>query len=256
MGILNVTPDSFYDGGRYSRVESAVQRARDMVDAGADIVDVGGESTRPGADPITDDEEMDRVVPVIERIADLGVPISVDTRKAAVADAALDAGADVINDVSGLSDPDMRFVAADHDASVVLMHSLDAPVDPERSVSYEDVVEDVVRELGERVLLAERAGLDRDQIIVDPGIGFGKSADECFELVDRLEELRALNCPIMVGHSRKSMFERVECDLGDRLPPTLAVTTMAAERGADIVRVHDIAENAAAVGTVREANGK
>jgi dihydropteroate synthase len=256
MGILNVTPDSFYDGGRYSRVESAVQRARDMVDAGADIVDVGGESTRPGADPITADEEMDRVVPVIERIAGLNVPISVDTRKAAVADAALDAGADVINDVSGLSDPDMRFVAADHDASVVLMHSLDAPVDPERSVSYEDVVEDVVRELGERVLLAEQAGLDRGQIIVDPGIGFGKSPDECFELVDRLEELRALNCPIMVGHSRKSMFERVECDLGDRLPPTLAVTTMAAERGADIVRVHDVAENATAVRTVRETNGK
>jgi dihydropteroate synthase len=256
MGILNVTPDSFYDGGRYSRVETAVRRAREMVDAGADIVDVGGESTRPGADPVTADEEIERVVPVIERIADLDVPISVDTRKATVADAGLDAGADVINDVSGLSDPDMRFVAADHDASVVLMHSLDTPVDPDRSVSYDDVVEDVVRELGERVLLAERAGLDRDQIIVDPGIGFGKSADESFELVDRLEELRALNCPIMVGHSRKSMFDRVGCDVDERLPPTLAVTTMAAERGADIVRVHDVADNATAVRTVQETNGR
>jgi dihydropteroate synthase len=254
MGILNVTPDSFFDGGRYARVEDAVERAREMVASGADIVDVGGESTRPGAAPVSVDEEIGRVVPVIERISDLDVPISVDTRKAAVADAALDAGADVINDVSGLADPDMRFVAADHDASVVLMHSLDAPVDPNRVVSYDDVVEDVIRELGERVFLAEQAGLDREQIIVDPGIGFGKSPDECFELVDRLEEFRALGCPVMVGHSRKSMFERVDREAADRLPPTLAVTTMAAERGADIVRVHDVAENAAAVRTVGQTN--
>ena len=254
MGILNVTPDSFFDGGRYARVEDAVKRAREMVASGADIVDVGGESTRPGAAPVSVDEEIGRVVPVVERISDLDVPISVDTRKAAVADAALDAGADVINDVSGLADPDMRFVAADHDASVVLMHSLDAPVDPDRVVSYDDVVEDVIRELGERVLLAEQAGLDRERIIVDPGIGFGKSPDECFELVDRLEEFRALGCPVMVGHSRKSMFERVGREAADRLPPTLAVTTMAAERGADIVRVHDVAENAAAVRTVGRTN--
>ncbi|WP_433634201.1 dihydropteroate synthase [Halomicrococcus sp. NG-SE-24] len=254
MGILNVTPDSFYDGGRYDRSDDAVRRAREMISTGADIVDVGGESTRPGADPVTVDEEIERVVPVIERISDADIPISVDTRKAAVADAALEAGADIINDVSGLADPDMRFVAADHDAPVVVMHSVDTPVDPDHSVTYDDVVEDVVHELGERVLLAERAGLDRDQIIVDPGLGFGKSTDECFELVDRLEELRALGCPIMVGHSRKSMFERIERDASDRLQPTVAVTTMAAERGADIVRVHDVAANAAAVRAVRETN--
>ncbi|MFD1562564.1 dihydropteroate synthase [Haloarchaeobius amylolyticus] len=254
MGILNVTPDSFYDGGRYAQVEDAVRRVREMVSAGADIVDVGGESTRPGADPITVEEEIERVVPVIERISGTDVPISVDTRRAAVADAALEAGADIINDVSGLADPDMRFVAADHDAPVVVMHSVNAPVDPDRSTAYDDVVEDVIRELGQRVLLAEQAGLDRDQIIVDPGLGFGKSAAECFELVNRLGELRALGCPIMVGHSRKSMFERVDCSVDERLPPTVATTTMAAERGADIVRVHDVAENATAIRTVRETN--
>jgi len=254
MGILNVTPDSFYDGGRYDQVEDAVRRVREMVSSGADIVDVGGESTRPGADPITVAEETERVVPVIERIADADVPISVDTRRASVADAALEAGADIINDVSGLADPDMRFVAADHDAPVVVMHSVDAPVNPGESPTYDDVVEDVTRELSERVLLAEQAGLDRDQIIVDPGLGFGKSAAECFELVDRLGELRALGCPIMVGHSRKSMFERVDCSIDERLPPTVATTTMAAERDADIVRVHDVAENAAAIRAVRETN--
>jgi len=252
MGILNVTPDSFYDGGRYERVEDAVAQAEQMVEDGADIIDVGGESTRPGADPITVEEEIERVVPVIERISDTDVPISVDTRRAAVAEVALKAGADMINDVSGLADPDMRFVAADHDAPVVVMHSIDAPVDPDRSTAYDDVVEDVIRELSERVLLAEQAGLDRDQIIVDPGLGFGKSATECFELVNRLGELRSLGCPIMVGHSRKSMFERVDCGIDERLPPTVATTTMAAERGADIVRVHDVAENADAIRTVRE----
>ncbi|ELZ32573.1 dihydropteroate synthase [Halogeometricum pallidum JCM 14848] len=255
MGILNATPDSFYDGGRYTGVEDAVRRVHDMVSSGADIVDVGGESTRPGAEPITVEEEIERVVPVIERISDVEVPISVDTRRAAVADAALDAGADMINDVSGLADPGMRFVAADHDAPIIITHSVDAPVNPNQTVAYDDVVEDVTRELNERVLLAEKAGLSRDQIIVDPGLGFGKSAAECFELIDRLGELRALGCPVLVGHSRKSMFERVDCSSTERLPPTIATTTIAAERGADIVRAHDVAENAAAVRTQREVNG-
>ncbi|WP_227356501.1 dihydropteroate synthase [Haladaptatus salinisoli] len=254
MGILNVTPDSFHDGGEYDRLDAAVERAERMVAAGADIVDVGGESTRPGAEPVPVGEEVDRVVPVIESISSLGVPVSVDTRKAAVAEAALDAGADIVNDVSGLSDPEMRFVVADHDASLVLMHSLSAPVDPDRTGPYDDVVEDVLRDLSERILLAERAGVDRERIVVDPGCGFGKDAAESFELVDRLSEFRALGCPVMVGHSRKSMFERVGCRGGERLPPTLAVTALAAERGADVVRVHDVAENAAVVRTVAAAN--
>lgn len=255
MGILNVTPDSFYDGGEYNRTDVAVERAEEMVAAGADIIDIGGESTRPGADPVPVETEIERVVPVIEAVSALGVPISVDTRKAAVADAALEAGADIVNDVSGLSDPEMRFVVADHDASVVVMHSLSAPVDPDRTVTYDDVVADVRRDLTERVLRAEVAGVDRSDIVVDPGCGFGKSAEESFELADRLRELAAFNCPIMIGHSRKSMFESVSASGGDRLPPTLAVTTMAAERGASIVRVHDADENAAVVRTVAETNG-
>jgi dihydropteroate synthase len=253
MGILNVTPDSFHDGGEYNRLDAAVDRAEEMAANGADIVDIGGESTRPGADPVSVTEEIARVEPVIEAVADLDVPVSVDTRKAPVAEAALAAGADIVNDVSGLSDPEMRFVVADHDAALVLMHSLSAPVDPDRSVTYDDVVEDVLAELSEQVLHAERAGIDRDRIVVDPGCGFGKSAAESLELLDRLGEFRALGCPVMVGHSRKSMFGATGTESGERLPPTVAATAMAAERGADVVRVHDVAENAAAVRTVAAA---
>jgi dihydropteroate synthase len=254
MGILNVTPDSFYDGGEYDRLNAALDRAEEMVANGADIIDVGGESTRPGAEPVDASEEIDRVVPVIDALADLDVPVSVDTRKAAVADAALDAGADIVNDVSGLTDPEMRFVVADHDASVVVMHSESAPVDPDADPAYDDVVGDVLGELTEHVLAAERAGIARSQIIVDPGCGFGKTGGESFELLDRLAELRALGCPVMVGHSRKSMFAGIGATPDDRLPPTLAATAMAAERGVDVVRVHDVAENAAVLGTVEAAD--
>ncbi|MFB6232734.1 MAG: dihydropteroate synthase, partial [Haloarculaceae archaeon] len=254
MGILNVTPDSFHDGGRYEAVEDAVARAEEMVAAGADIVDVGGESTRPGAEPVPVEAERSRVVPVVERIAGLDALVSVDTRKAGVARAALDAGADILNDVSGLEDPAMRLVAAEHDVPVVVMHSITTPVDPERSVPYDDVVEDVIDELTERVLLAEKAGLDRSQIIVDPGLGFGKSAAESFELLGRLGEFRGLGCPVLVGHSHKSMFELVGREPDSRLDPTIAATAVAARQGADIVRVHDVAENRAAVDVARAAD--
>ncbi len=253
MGILNVTPDSFHDGGRYDALEDAVDRAEEMVAADVDIIDVGGESTRPGADPVSVEAELERVVPVIERIADLDARVSVDTRRAAVADAALEAGADIINDVSGLEDPEMRFVAADHDADLVVMHSIDAPVVPDRDVEYDDVVADVIDQLSERVLLAEKAGLDREQIIVDPGIGFGKSASESFELLDRIDEFHALGCPVLFGHSHKSMFAKIGREAGERLEATVAATALAADRGADIVRVHDVVENVAAVRTALAA---
>jgi len=249
MGILNVTPDSFHDGGEYFDPSAAIARAEAMVEAGADIVDVGGESTRPGADPVPVDEEIERVRPVIEALSDLDAMVSIDTRKAAVARAALEAGADILNDVTGLSDPEMRFVAAEFDVPVVVMHSIDAPVVPGKTVTYDDVVSDVVEELAERVALAERAGLDREKVIVDPGLGFGKSAVENFELLDRLEEFRALGCPLLLGHSRKSMFAHVGQEAGERLPATVATTALAVDRGADIVRVHDVAENVAAVRT-------
>ena len=250
MGILNVTPDSFYDGGEYDRLDAAVDRVEQMLEAGADIIDIGGESTRPGAEPVSVEDEIDRVVPVIEAISEIDVPISIDTRKAAVADAALSAGADIVNDVSGLDDPAMAPVVADHDASLVLMHSLSAPVDPERSGDYGDVVRDVIDELVEPLLAAERAGIDREDIIIDPGCGFGKDPAESFELVDRLGEFRSLGCPVLIGHSRKSMLEPFATADGDRLVPTLAVTAMAVERDAAVVRVHDVEENATVVQTV------
>ncbi|SIR67059.1 dihydropteroate synthase [Natronorubrum thiooxidans] len=253
MGILNVTPDSFHDGGEYDALEDAVSRAEAMVEAGVDVIDVGGESTRPGADPVPVEDEIDRVVPVIERIADLDAHLSIDTRKAAVAEAALEAGADIINDVSGLEDPEMRFVAAEYDAGLVVMHSIDSIVVPDRDVEYDDVVEDVIDQLSERILLAEKAGVDRERIVVDPGIGFGKSARESFEMLGRVDEFRALDCPILVGHSHKSMFGHVGCEPGERLEATVAASALAADRGADIVRVHDVAENVAAVRTALAA---
>ncbi|QSX00193.1 dihydropteroate synthase [Haloterrigena alkaliphila] len=253
MGILNVTPDSFHDGGEYAGLEDAAARAEAMIEAGVDVIDVGGESTRPGADPVPTEEEIDRVVPVVERIAGLDALVSIDTRKAAVAEAALEAGADIINDVSGLEDPEMRFVVADHDAALVVMHSIDAPVVPGRDVEYDDVVEDVIDQLSERVLLAEKAGVDREDIVVDPGIGFGKSAREAFEMLGRTDEFHALGCPVLIGHSHKSMFAHVDREAGERGAATVAASAIAADRGADVVRIHDVPENVAAVRTALAA---
>jgi dihydropteroate synthase len=171
-----------------------------------------------------------------------------------VARAALDAGADVLNDVSGLADPEMRLVAAEYDVPVVVMHSIETPVDPDTDVHYDDVVEDVVADLSERVLLAEKAGLDRSQILVDPGLGFGKSAAESFELLGRLDEFRALGCPILVGHSHKSMFDGAGVPAGNRGSATVAGSALAAARGADVIRVHDVAENVAAIRSVEAAD--
>ena len=254
MGILNVTPDSFHDGGEHNAVEEAIERAEEMIEDGVDIVDVGGESTRPGADPVPVEEERDRVIPVIERLADRDVTVSIDTRKVAVAEAALEVGADILNDVTGLDDPAMAHLAAEHDAPIVVMHSIDTPVDPAHDVHYDDVVEDVIEELTERVLLAEKAGLDRSQILVDPGLGFGKTNAENFEILDRLGEFEALGCPLLVGHSHKSMFGLIDRGPDERYEPTIAATALAAERGADVIRVHDVAANVAAVDVVEAAD--
>ncbi|MEF8851915.1 MAG: dihydropteroate synthase [Haloarculaceae archaeon] len=249
MGIVNVTPDSFHDGGEYDATDEAVARARQQAANGAAIVDVGGESTRPGAEPVPAAEERERVVPVIERLADLDATVSVDTRKPAVAAAALDAGADMVNDVTGLADAAMRRVVAEHGVPAVCMHSLSAPVDPDQRYDYGDVVADVLDALTERVLLAERAGIDRSDLLVDPGLGFGKRAGESFELLDRLAEFHALGCPVMVGHSHKSLFRDVATDPDDRFAATVAATALAADRGADVVRVHDVPANVDAVAT-------
>ena len=259
MGVLNVTPDSFHDGGRHEALADAVAGARRMVEAGVDVIDVGGESTRPGADVVPAEEEIDRIVPVIEAVqrvdavADGDVLVSADTRKPRVATAALEAGADIINDVTGLEDPRMREIVADAGCPVVVMHSIDAPVDPENDPEYGDVVDDVIADLRERLALAEVAGIDRDRVIVDPGLGFGKSAAESLELLGRTDEFAALGCPVLVGHSYKSMFDAVGRGPDDREHATVAATALAAERGAGIVRVHDVAENCAAVDVVAAA---
>ncbi|MUV91073.1 dihydropteroate synthase, partial [Halapricum sp. CBA1109] len=228
-------------------------RAEAMVEAGADIVDIGGESTRPGADPVPVEEEKDRVLPVVEALEEMDVTVSIDTRKAAVAEAALEAGADILNDVSGLEDPEMRHLAAEHDVPVVVMHSIDTPVVPDNEVEYDDVVGDVIDQLRERVLLAEKAGLDREQILVDPGIGFGKTPAEDFEMLGRIDEFAALGCPVLVGHSHKSLFGHIGRGAEDRLESTVAATALATERGADVVRVHDVDENVAARDVVAAA---
>ena len=260
MGVLNVTPDSFHDGGRHEAFADAVAGAERMVAAGAEIIDVGGESTRPGADPVSAAAETDRVVPVVEAVnevpavADGEVLVSVDTRKPAVAEAALDAGADVINDVTGLEDPRMREVVAEAGCPVVVMHSVDAPVDPANDPEYGDVVADVIADLQERLLLAETAGIPRERVVVDPGLGFGKSAVESFALLGRVDEFAALGCPVLVGHSHKSLFGAIDKGADEREHATVAGTTLAVDRGADVVRVHDVAENRAAVDVVEAAN--
>jgi dihydropteroate synthase len=184
---------------------------------------------------------------VVEALADRDVLVSIDTRKAAVGEAALDAGADVLNDVTGLADPEMRFLAAERGVPVIVMHSIDAPVVPDKEVEYDDVVEDAIEELRERILLAEKAGIPRERVIVDPGLGFGKSKAENFKILGRVGEFKALGCPVLVGHSHKSMFDLVGRGPGERAEATVAATALAVERGADIVRVHDVAANVAAV---------
>lgn len=250
MGIINPTPDSFHDGGRFDSRDAAIDRAERLIDEGAAIIDVGGESTRPGGEDVPVDDELARILPVIEAIGDRDVLVSVDTRKAEVAEVAIEAGAGMINDVSGVADPDLLAVAATHEVPLVLMHSHATPVDPTTRHEHDDIVEEVMHELGRLLRRSERAGLDRSKLIVDPGIGFGKTKQENFELLDRLDELHALGCPILVGHSNKSMFDLVGLDAGDaRRPGTVAATALAVERGADIIRVHDVAENVAAVDT-------
>ena len=243
MGAINVTPDSFSDGGRFFRPDAAAALGRDMVAAGADIVDVGGESTRPGSDPVSADEEKRRVLPVIEELtAESGVPISIDTQKAEVAAAALDVGAQIINDVSALrSDPDMAHLAAERGVPVCLMHMQGTPRNMQQNPTYGEVVGDVKAWLEERVAFAVEAGIKRDKIIVDPGFGFGKTPQHNLELLRRLHELHSLGCAVLVGTSRKSTLGIVlNAGPDERLHGTLATVACAVMAGCHAVRVHDV----------------
>jgi dihydropteroate synthase len=253
MGILNVTPDSFSDGGRYPTVHAAVERARQMADEGADLIDVGGESTRPQADEVGTDEEIARTAPVIERIAGLGVPVSIDTRKATVAKAAIDAGAGLVNDVSGGTfDPAMLPLVADRRAPIVLMHMRGTPKTMDSLTSYGDVVRDVRAELSEHVRSAKHAGVEESNILLDPGLGFAKTSDQSLELLRRIGELRGDGFPVVVGPSRKRF---IGGDLEDRLEGTLAACAWCAAHDVDVVRVHDVKDVRRVVDTIARIKG-
>jgi dihydropteroate synthase len=255
MGILNVTPDSFSDGGRFNDPSRAVDRALTMMAAGADLIDIGGESTRPGAPRVDADVEMGRVVPVIKALAaQVAVPISVDTTKAVVARAAVDAGATIVNDISGLRhDPEIAAVAADSGAALILMHMRGVTSDMYRHATYGDVVAEVGAELSWSVAAATAAGVLRDALVIDPGIGFAKQAAQSWDVLARLDHpaLRQLDLPMLVGASRKSFLQAAigECPVVERDPASLAIATVAALSGAHIVRVHDVAGSVQAVRT-------
>lgn len=243
MGILNVTPDSFSDGGRFVSLDAAVQQALDMQEAGAAIVDVGGESTRPGAAPVSLDQELERVIPVIESIsAELAVPVSIDTSKPEVMRAAVDAGAAMINDVNALQAESALKTARQCDVPVCLMHMQGLPRTMQQSPEYNDVVLDVADFLRRRVAACEAAGIPLQRLILDPGFGFGKTLEHNLQLLARLEMLQSLQLPLLVGISRKSMIGTLTGrDPLERVYGSVAAAVIAAERGASIIRVHDVA---------------
>jgi dihydropteroate synthase len=257
MGVVNVTPDSFSDGGLYLDPEAAIAHGRELAAAGAEILDVGGESTRPGAEPVGEEEELRRVVPVIQGLADAGSQISVDTSKAAVAAAALDAGAEIVNDVTALrGDPEMAALCAERGTTVVLMHMLGEPRTMQDDPRYEDVVADVKAFLSARLEAAVAAGIAEERVWLDPGIGFGKTGAHNMELLRRLGELRELGRPLVVGTSRKSFIGRVDGSPADqRLGGTIASSVLAAAEGADVLRVHDVAEMRQALAVARAILG-
>lgn len=243
MGILNVTPDSFSDGGRYLDRDSALRRVEELERQGADVIDVGGESTRPGSNPVSEDEEMRRVVPVIEAAADRSrVALSIDTTKSTVARSALAAGAEIINDISGLRfDPGLGQLAAESGAGLVLMHIRGEPRTMQDDVRYGDVVQDIAEELGASLVSALAAGCRPEQLVVDPGIGFGKTARQNLVLINELDRFVRLGYPVLIGPSRKSFIGKIlGLDMDERLEASLAACVVALIRGARIFRVHDV----------------
>lgn len=245
MGIVNVTPDSFSDGGEAFRVEDALRRGRAMAEAGADILDIGGESTRPGAEPVAVDEEIGRVAPVIEALAGDGHLVSIDSRRAAVMDAALSAGAAIVNDVTALAgDPGSMDVVAKAGVPVILMHMQGEPRTMQADPTYDDAPADIRDYLARRIAACEAAGIPRERIAVDPGIGFGKNLDHNLDILSRMDVFHDLDCPIVLGASRKSFIGRLaDAETPQaRIPGSLATALAARARGVQIFRVHDVAE--------------
>jgi dihydropteroate synthase len=244
MGVVNVTPDSFSDGGLYLDAEVAIRHGEELVRDGADLLDVGGESTRPGAEEVSAEEEVARTQPVVAALAEAGHEVSIDTSKLAVAEAALDAGASIVNDVTALRrDPEIAALCAERDAGLILMHMQGDPRTMQENPTYDEVVDDVCTFLAERLEAALAAGVAEERIWLDPGIGFGKSLNHNLELLRRLGELRSLGRPLVVGASRKSFIGRIDgSEVGERLGGTVAASVLAAAEGADVLRVHDVAE--------------
>jgi dihydropteroate synthase len=248
MGVVNVTPDSFSDGGAFDDADDAVAHGRRLAAEGAEILDVGGESTRPGAEPVPADEELRRVLPVVEGLAD-AARVSIDTMKLVVAERALDAGASYVNDVTAFRhDPELAGLVADRGADCCLMHMLGEPRTMQRDPRYADVVSEVKAFLEERLRFAVAAGIAEERIQLDPGIGFGKTLAHNLELLRRLHELTDLGRPLVIGTSRKSFLGRITGrDVAERVPATIATCVLALERGARVFRVHDVAEVADAL---------
>ncbi|MEM7707427.1 MAG: dihydropteroate synthase [Pseudomonadota bacterium] len=245
LGVLNVTPDSFSDGGRYATLDRAVAAAERMAAQGADLIDVGGESTRPGAEPVSTEEELARVVPVVEALASrIATPISVDTSHPEVMRAALAAGAQLVNDVRALSRPGALEAVAESDAAVCLMHMRGTPLTMQTNPDYAEVVDEVAAFLEHAVQRCEGAGITRSRIMIDPGFGFGKTLQHNLTLLARLPELQSTGCPVLVGVSRKSMFgQLLDRAVDERLAGTLAAGQLALDGGAHVLRVHDVAEH-------------
>jgi len=245
MGILNVTPDSFSDGGLFINEDSALEQAYKMIEDGADIIDVGGESTRPGSDSVSVEIELERVLPVIESLSKTAkICISIDTYKSAIAEKALEKGANIVNDISALSDPRMASVVAKAGVPIVLMHKKGTPKDMQIAPYYDSLILEISAFLQEKIQIAIESGISPDQIIIDPGIGFGKTIVHNIEILRNLQEFKALGKPILVGTSRKSFIGKIlhTDDVKDRVEGTSATIAIAIANGADIVRVHDVKE--------------
>jgi dihydropteroate synthase len=245
FGIINITPDSFSDGGEAYAVDDAVRQGQAMIEAGADVLDVGGESTRPGAEPVTVDEEISRVQPVVRALADLGACVSIDSRRAPVMAAAIEAGAKIVNDVTALTaDPESLGLVAESGVAVILMHMQGEPGTMQDNPHYDDAALEVFEYLEDRVGVCEQAGIDRGRIVVDPGIGFGKTLDHNLDILNRLGLYGDLDCPVLLGASRKSFIAKISRGEApkDRVPGSLAAVLSAAGLGVRLFRVHDVAE--------------
>ena len=252
MGILNVTPDSFYDGGLHFDLADTQKRVDTMVKEGAEIIDIGGESTRPGSKPVTIKEELERVIPAIKYIAEnYDIPISIDTQKAEVAKEAIEAGAHIVNDVGGLRNEDMISIVSEMNVPVIMMHMQGTPENMQKNPQYGDVVEEIKEWLEERISAAEKAGIKRSNIIVDPGIGFGKNLKHNLELLGRINEFKGMAGGVLLGASRKSFIAMMTGnEKGDRLTGSLSAAIMGVTGGVDILRVHDVKETLSAVKAV------